>query len=191
MQSEHFSTTKTFSDKLVFIDTKMSDSEPETNWWTELDRNSLKPKFKFHEKSFELMINEVFLPKKLPEFYDAAKAYHHETRMLALMADLIQELSDELPKSTQNLFQTWSFLQCRQYLEPPQLQNAIASLKDGEMFALYIRQQNCGFCIYIPRGKENENQAIVSTFPVSLENSLVMSNGNDLQVCALSVPTNN
>lgn len=147
-----------------------------------MDRDSLKPKFKFHEKLFELMINEVFLPKKLPDFYDATKVYHHETRLLAIMADSIQELSDELPKSTQHLFQTWSFLQCRQYLEPPQVLNAIASLKQGEMFTLYIRQQNCGFCIYIPRDKEHENQAIVSTFPVSLENSLIMSNGNDFQV---------
>lgn len=154
----------------------------ESNWWTELDRDSLKPKFKFNKNLFELMIHEVFLPKKLPDFYDATKAYNHETRLLALMADLIQEMTKELPKSTHNMFQTWSFLQCRQYLEPPELQNAISSLKSGEMFALYIRQQNCGFCLYIPPGKNYNNRAIVSTFPLSLENSLVMSNENDLQV---------
>lgn len=161
----------------------MSDSEPESNWWTELNRNSLMPRFKFNKKLFELMIHEVFLLKKLPDFYDATKAYYHETRMLALMADVIQELSEELPKSTHKLFQTWSFLQCNPHLEAPETQNAIASLKGGDMFALYIRGQNCGFCLYIPRDHEDfKNKAIVSTFPVSLENSIIMSNENDLQV---------
>lgn len=160
----------------------MSDSEPESYWWTEFNRDRLEPKFKFHKNSFELIIHEVFLPKKLPEFYNATKAFHHETRMLALMADVIQELSKELPKSTHNLFQTWSFLQCRPCLEAPEMQNAIASLTSGEMLALYIRQQNCGFCLYIPHDKERKGTAIVSTFPVSLENSLIMSNENDLQV---------
>lgn len=147
-----------------------------------MSRDCLKPKFKFHKKLFELMIHEVFLPKQLPDFYDATKAYYHETRMLALTADVIQELSNELPKSTHNLFQTWSYLQCRPCLEAPELQNAIASLVCGEMLALYIRQQNCGFCLYIPHDKEYKGKAIVSTFPVSLENSLIMSNENDLQV---------
>lgn len=154
----------------------MSDSESESNWWT----NSHKPKFIFNKKSFELMIHEVFLPKQLPDFYDAEKAYVHETRILALMADIIQELSDELPKSTHNMFQTWSFLQCREHLEGPEVLNAIASLKNGDMLALYIREQNCGFCLFVPH--DDENRAIVSTFPVSLENSLVMSNLNDVQV---------
>lgn len=164
----------------------MSDSEPDSNWWRELDRNSFKPKFKFNKKLFELMVHEVFLPKKLPEFYNASKAYLHESRLLALMADVIQELSNELPKSTHNMFQTWSFLQCPcQSLEAPEMQNAIASLKHGDMFALYIRQQNCGLCLYIPQDQQYENKAIVSTFPVSLENSLIMSNMNDLQVSLL------
>lgn len=162
----------------------MSDSEPESNWWNDLSRDFRKPKFEFNKKLFELMIHEVFLPKKLPDAYDATKAYKHEARILALMADIVQELSDVLPKSTHNLFQRWSFLQCRRKLEAPEMQNAIASLKDGEMFALYIRQQNCGFCLYIPHDQDNNNnnKAIVSTFPVSLENTLIMSNMNDVQV---------
>lgn len=159
----------------------MSDSVPESNWWNNLNRNCLKPKFKFNKKIFELMIHEVFLLKKLPDAYDATKAHEQETGILALMADIVQELSNQLPKSTHNLFQRWSFLQC-QSSEAPEIQNAIASLENGEMLALYIRKQNCGFCLYIPHDRDNESKAIVSTFPVSLENTIVMSNLNDLQV---------
>lgn len=160
----------------------MSDSETESNWWTDLNRDSSKPKFKFHEQLFSLMIHEVFLPKKLPDHYDPMKAHCHESRMLALMTDIIQDLSNELPKSTHSLFQTWSFLQCRPHLEAPETQNAIASLQSGEMLALYIREQNCGFTLHIPHDRNGENTAIVSAFPASLENSIVMSNENDLQV---------
>lgn len=159
----------------------MSDSEPENNWWSKLDRNRLEPKFKFKKRYFELMIQEVFLPRKLPDSYDATKVYGHETCMLELLADVIQELSNELPQSTHNLFQTWSFLQCRPNLEAVEILNAIASLKGGEMFALYIHKQNCGFCIYVPHG-HHANTAIVSTFPASLRNEQIMSNMNDLQV---------
>ncbi|XP_037034763.1 uncharacterized protein LOC119073424 [Bradysia coprophila] len=173
----------------------MSDSEPESNWWTELNRDRSKPKFKFNGELFQLMVHEVFLPKKLPDHYDAMQAYHHESLMLALMADIIQDLSNELPKSTHNLFQTWSFLQCRQYLEVPETQNAIASLQSGEMIALYIREQNCGFCLYIPRDRNCGNKAIVSAFPASLENSIIMSSENDPQMSfpaiSLSIPFDN
>lgn len=160
----------------------MGDSEPETNWWDNLNRNRLEPKFEFNRNLFELMIHEVFLPKKLPDAYDATKAHEHESLILALMADIIQELSNELPNSTHNLFQRWSFLQCRPNLEAPEMQNVIASLKNGEMLALYVHKQNCGFCLYIPHDQDYESKAIVSTFPVSLENTLIMSNMNDLQV---------
>lgn len=160
----------------------MSYSEPETNWWSKLDRNGLEPKFKFNKQLFELMIQEVFLPKRLPDSYDASEVYEHESRILALLADIIQEFTDDLPRSTNNLFQTWSFLQCRPNLEAVEILNAIASLKGGDMFALYIHGQNCGFCLYIPHGDANKNKAIVSTFPVSLRNEQIMSRMYDLQV---------
>lgn len=167
----------------------MSDSEPEpeSNWWSKLDRAGLAPKFKFSKKFFELMIQEVFLPKKLPDSYDAAKAYEHESRLLALMADTIQELRNDLPHSTFNLFETWSFLQCRPNMEAVEVLNAIASLRSGDMFALYIHQQNCGLFLYIPDDDVNKNKVIVSTFPASLRNKGIMSNMNDLQVNLLNL----
>lgn len=160
----------------------MSDTEPENNWWSKLDRNRPEPKFQYkNSSSFELMIQEVFLPRKLPDFYDPTKVHKHETMMLALLADIIQELSDELPHSTHNLFQTWSFLQCRPNLEAIEILNAIASLKGGEMFALYIHKQNCGFCLYVPHDND-ANSAIISSFPASLRNKEIMSNMDDVQV---------
>lgn len=159
-----------------------SDTEPKTNWWSELDRNGLQPKFKFKRNLFELMVQEVFLTRNLPDSYDANKVHEHEARMLALMADIIQKLKSELPKSTQDLFQTWSFFQCRPQLEAVEILNAIASLQKGDMFALYIHKQNCGFSLYIPHDVSNKDKAIVSTFPVSLRNEQIMLTDNDLQV---------
>lgn len=149
-----------------------------------MNGNRLKPKFECNKRLLELLIHEIFLPKKLPDSYNASKPNEHESQMLCLMDDIIQELNCFLPRSTCNLFRTWSFLQSRSYLEARDLQTAIASLQNGEMLGLYIHKQNCAFCLYVPHDDNCKNKAIVSTFPVSLENTLIMSNINDLQVRA-------
>lgn len=73
--------------------------------------------------------------------------------------------------------------------EAKDVSNKICSLKAGEMMAMHVRQQNCGFIVYKPLSKEpgQANKVIVSTFPTGLPADEIYKHSSDVQVCFLSV----
>lgn len=110
------------------------------------------------------LITHVFLPLKLPGA-TSDNLVKEENHLLSLMQRTIDEYHF-IPKiaQTRSLFDTWVKVQVNQC----GTRDAIQNLQPGQLFALYVRAQNCGLLISIP--KQRPIDIIWSTFPASNKN---------------------
>lgn len=136
-----------------------------------------RERYKIPKTLIELMANHVFLPKKIAdaEFKNIAE---QENALLKLVLEVVIGSSYILPESTKHLFQTMVDVHCHGGMEKTRIASYIESLRPGQMFGLYIREQNCGFLIYAPP----KGERIVSTFHASVPNDVVSSSPGDVQV---------
>lgn len=74
-------------------------------------------------------------------------------------------------------------LHCVNEVDPKKIVKQISSLRRGDMFAMYIREQNCGLFIHMAE----DSEAILSTFQTSLPNEIIYGNdiNGDIQVNVL------
>lgn len=134
------------------------------------------------ENIYPALINHIFLPKNLPG-EQAENFDEHEFCLLLLMNDIVSNFGKIVPKSTKKLFETMYDIESVDDLKTKKIAKAINHLKPGEMFAFYIRAQNCGFSLYVPEDESNRpKEEILSTFEVSMRNETVYSNSSDIQV---------
>lgn len=110
------------------------------------------------------LIPHVFLPLKLPGKISKS-LITDENHLLSLLLQTIREY-EFIPqiKETCSLFETWFEVQINGC-------DKIQNLQPGQMFALYVRAQNCGLLISIP--KHSSNDIIWSTFPASQRSKTV------------------
>lgn len=110
------------------------------------------------------LIPHVFLPLKLPdEISDFLIS--EENQLLWSLQQTIQryEIIPQI-QQTCSVFKTWVQIQTRDF----EIGDQIRTLQPGQLFALYVRAQNCGLIISIP--KHDPNEIVWSTFPASQKN---------------------
>lgn len=139
---------------------------------------SNRRRFTFDIANFEGLIQNVFLIRKLSDAYDWNKVIDYDNSIMALMADVIKGFEEHLPCSTRKLIDTMANIQPT--FNKSTISETITTLRRGEMFGLYIREQNCGFCLYFPQSYND--RAVVATFPASLPNQVILTSPNDVQV---------
>lgn len=134
------------------------------------------------EHSYEELLYHIILPRTLPD----AKSENHEKRdlnFLSLMSETIQNLSEKIPSPTVRMFASLNRIYDNRTKET--ISQEINELKPGEIFAMFVRRQNCGLMIYMPPIDENGCQStnvIVSTFPGNLHPVEIYKYPSDLQV---------
>lgn len=125
------------------------------------------------------MVDHVFLHRKLeanPENLQCT-----ELKLLELLTAQTQSLKTTIfPQVVQRLFSNMKQLHCVEALDPEVVSNQIASLKAGDQFGMYIREQNCG--LFIQMGENDV--ATLSTFQASLPNEVIYGDkiNGDVQV---------
>ena len=151
-----------------------------------LNRMSLAPLTKIHDVVFlERLVPHIFFPRQLPSSSNKEKLVDDESKLLELFDDALQR--DTFPPDATHLFQslrstfhTWSQLQGQPLLDSSLLSESIQNLQAGDALALYIRAQNAGLLIKIPR--EDGESATIFTFAASLPNAAIMSASGNLIV---------
>lgn len=140
---------------------------------------SKRGKYEIPKEIFEILVDHVFLPKKISGTNPAVNIDEQDEKLLSFILDSIENSSVQLPESTAHLFRTMVDVQCHRDWEKTKIAFHIQSLLPGHMFGLYIRKQNCGLLIYAPPNGDR----IVSTFQASVPNEIICSSPSDVQVC--------
>lgn len=135
-----------------------------------------------NKSNYLALIDHIFLPKQLPG-EEADNLAEHEFSLLVLIADVVTKFGSIVPKHTKKMFRTMRDIEGTPLLKPKNISAAIEALEPGEMFGLYIRGQNCGINIFVPKDESSPpKELILSTFEVSLRNEIVYSNLSDVEV---------
>lgn len=118
------------------------------------------------------LIPHVFLPLQLPG-KASVNTIAEENSLLSLLLQTIRESLEFIPqiKKTLSIFETWNEIQANGERGPSSISNAIQTMQHGQLFALYVRAQNCGLLISIPEGRPDT--IIWSTFPASQRSDTV------------------
>lgn len=132
------------------------------------------------------MIDHMFLPRKL--FEASTKMLHEvENTLLEHFITILETFHEkgDLPDTTIDFFRNLRKIHTdRASLNKQTIARQIDAVKPGQMFGMYVREQNCGILIYAPKNLAAE--WIFSTFHPSLENEVISGNENDIQVRRLS-----
>lgn len=136
-----------------------------------------RDRFEIPNEIFELLADHVFLPKRV-SVKDPENLAHQEEALLEFMLEVINGPFVQLAASTNHLFETMVDVHCHGGMDKARIAGHIDSLSPGQMFGLYIRQQNCGFLIYAPPNGDR----IVSTFQASVPNEIICSSPSNVQV---------
>lgn len=117
------------------------------------------------------LIPHIFHTLKLPN-QASDNLIEEENYLLSLMRKTIQE-HHSIPQilETRSLFDKWMEMVVDSYISAEKTSNVIRNLQPGQLLAIYVRAQNCGLLISIP--KLHPNDIIWSTFPVSNKNNTV------------------
>lgn len=116
------------------------------------------------------MMIHVLWPRQLPSKDNENTA--HETALVALMTDTLEwfENTNDSLTSCSKLFR--GVFNTHTSQEAQIIAMEINRLKHGDMFGWFCKEQNCGITVYIPPDSSSvqPTTAIISTFPVSIDN---------------------
>lgn len=130
------------------------------------------------------MVDHVFLHRKLEA--NPENLHRTELKLLHILSTHTQSFKTAIfPQTVQRLFSNMKQLHCVEALDPEVISNQIGSLKNGDMFGMYIREQNCGLFIQMVE----DDVATLSTFQASLPNEMIHGDNinGDIQVVAFGV----
>lgn len=138
-----------------------------------------------HEDEYECLLDHIILPRVLPQSRHR-NLLRHELLLLRRMVDTIDNCSKWIPNATADLFHSMKRVHC----SPSKVEvihTEINALRPGGTFAMFVRKQNCGFMIHMPKEQDysksdTPNTVIVSTFPGNLHPREVYSHPSDLEV---------
>lgn len=118
------------------------------------------------------LIPHVFLPLELPGEIDLNSVASDENQLLSLLLHTIQQFKHiSEVEETCVIFETWVKVQVKGHCGISNIRDGIRNLPPGRLFPLYVRAQNCGLLISIPKG--NPENIVWSTFPASQKSSTV------------------
>lgn len=134
---------------------------------------------------YECLLDHIILPRVLPHSRHR-NLLKHESLLLHRMIDTIDNCSKWIPNATVNLFHSMK----RVHFSPSKVEiinTEINALRPGGTFAMFVRKQNCGFMIHMPKEQDDSksctpNTVIVSTFPGNLHPREIYSHPSDLEV---------
>lgn len=130
------------------------------------------------KQKHERLMNHVVLPRYLPQ-EKSPHLHEEELSLLTHIAETVESLSDFIPANTLTMMRKMN--RVHRSLTPDSITTEIRSLKPGETFAMFVRRHNTAFMIYaLPNDEEH---AIVATFPGNVHPEAVYGNQGDLQVC--------
>lgn len=131
------------------------------------------------------MVDHIFLPRQIKAV--GANLHYVESSLLKHVADFIEsvECANMCTPAIQRLFSNMKALHYVDEINPKEISNQISNLHRGDMFAMYVREQNCGLFIHMAEDAE----AILSTFQASLPNEIIYGNNTngDIQVNAFFI----
>lgn len=127
------------------------------------------------------LINHVVLPRYLPQ---VTQSYEHELQLLQRMVELIEVQDEWIPKETIEVLRNMMDIQVN--CLPVTISEQINALTPGKTFAMYVKNQNCMFVIYMPANEiEKPNEAttvIVATFPSDVDPKFINRTIDDFEV---------
>lgn len=135
---------------------------------------------------FEFLVNHIFLPKRIRVDLFREDPKRDMERVLDLVVETMRNFGTKLERHLPKIFSQLSLLYKRGYsndlITPSKIYYQISQLMHGQMFVIYLHEQNCGFIAYKPRRGQNAQERIVSTFQASLPNEIITENKGDIQV---------
>lgn len=132
------------------------------------------------EENHMIFLNHVVLPRFLPQI----KSEHLHGEELALISCMVHnvvqnvELANNVPPNTVKMLR--GFDEMHRTLTPDVVSGQISELKPGEIFAMFVRSQNCAVMIHMPLNQSD--RVIVATFPGYLDPKHVSDEDSDIQV---------
>lgn len=141
------------------------------------------------------MVTHVVWPRKLPT---KVADFPPETPLIALMTDTLESMENAMDifASSSKLFRGIYNTNTSPHADI--IMAELNRLKRGDMFAFYLKEQNCGFSVYVPPSANNSDDAtarpesaIVSTFPLLIPiEEIYEAKHSDFQVTLfISPPT--
>lgn len=129
-------------------------------------------------------MDHVFLPQKLLEAVPADELHTTEVALLQWITKIIKNFDENEPlDATKHLFQNMADIYGENDLNYLNVAAQLDNLQAGQMFGIFLREQNCGVLIYSPKDITSlVNRRIISTFQSSVENKVISGNSGDIQV---------
>lgn len=132
------------------------------------------------QKEFEMLLKHVVWPRHLPQS-KSSNFRNEQIELLSHMAENVDSLSSHLPKKVVILFKRLT--EVHKTPTPKVISNQINALRSGEIFAFFVRRQNCAFIVYRPHASVNHSDnVIVATFPGKLEAKQIHKVAGDIEV---------
>lgn len=126
------------------------------------------------------LVNHIVLPHVLPTCR-SDDFEEEDSALLKLMQFSIKSSVDLLPTSTVRLFETLRNIDSNHSSEI--IHEEINALEPGNTFAMFVRQQNTAFMIYMPpEQNDNENKNVIVSTWGSVSPLQIYVNPSDLQV---------
>lgn len=122
----------------------------------------------FVSSEHEYLLHHVLLPRVLPVKYPENQE-ELERRLLLYIFESVESCSEWIPPATIRFFQTLQ--RTHDTPNPENISKQINHLQPGEMFAMFIRQQNTALLIHMPKEQSDTNEiktVNVVTFPGNL-----------------------
>lgn len=129
------------------------------------------------------MLDHVILPRKLSSATTELLP-QTEVELLENFIDTFRVFheTDIIPDVTKHLFKNLKTLHGRcAKLDQKTIAEQIDALEPGQIFGMYVREQNCAILVYAPPDN-TDDQWILSTFHPSLPNAVISGNRSDVQV---------
>lgn len=128
------------------------------------------------------LLNHVLLPRFLPQT-KRSDLYEQELELLSRMFEIIRLQNEWIPSQTIDMFQKFNHIQSDCF--PETIFKYINELTPNNLFAMYLKEQNCVFSIYMLDDDKEISESttvIVATFPGNLDATSINKDIGDFEV---------
>lgn len=138
-------------------------------------------------EKYKTLLNHVVLPRFLPQSR-SEQLHSEELALMSFMAKNVTNnelLTQYLPPATVKMFNMIN--EAHTNLSPTIVSQQIRSLQPGDTFGMFVRRQNCGIMIHMPKifHDDQSKRVIVATFPGNIHRKHIYQNDSDIKVTIL------
>lgn len=132
------------------------------------------------------IIDHVFLPRRLQG--GQGDLHQTESYILQQFNDVVQKRGTPTLKQ---LFAKLKQLYCDDECNPKLISQQLENLQPGDMLGIYVRAQNCGLFIHMPKDGPKD-EVTICTFSASLPNEIIYGDSinGDIQVIFIQFTSN-